>query len=285
MTTILEAIRKKKEENILTLSSIREFVLATVESTLENRLSKLEKQVKSELLEQIGTKIKEIENKPLDAVLTRIGQLKGEPGDKPSKDELSELIKPLIPDPPTKEDLTKLIQPLIPPPIKGDRGDNYILTNNDKQEIAKSIKVPIVEKVVEIVKEPTVTEIVKEIAKHETPTEIADKINTLEERIEPKVIKGLVNYLKVLQRAMREKSSGGGGMGNWITEAPSGTINGVNTSFTITNGVAGGGRAIILLYNGQVQEYTNHFTVSGKTITMLFAPETGTYLFAMYVRG
>ena len=54
------------------------------------------------------------------------------------------------------------IPDFIPPPLKGD---SYVLTEDDKQVIAKSIKVPIVEKVIEkteIREVPIVTEITKE---------------------------------------------------------------------------------------------------------------------------
>lgn len=60
--------------------------------------------------------------------------IKGDPGDKPSRDELVEIITPLIPKPikgdkgdtPKKEELIKIIVPLIPKPIKGDKGDKPI---------------------------------------------------------------------------------------------------------------------------------------------------------------
>jgi hypothetical protein len=68
--------------------------------------------------------------------------------------------------------------------LKGDKGDSYVLTQKDKKEIAAGIDVPIVEKVV--IKQP----IIKEVAVTDTPDEIADKINTLEEKIELKTIKG-----------------------------------------------------------------------------------------------
>ncbi len=73
---------------------------------------------------------------------------------------------------------------------KGDKGDSYILTEDDKTEIASKVTVPVVEKVIEktekvIVEQPieiNKTEIVKEtveVAKYETGEEIAKKINDL----------------------------------------------------------------------------------------------------------
>src|SRR3990167_2678382 len=49
---------------------------------------------------------------------------------------------------PKDERLKKLIEPLIPAPKKGE---DYVLTKEDKQEIASKIDVPIVEKIVETI--------------------------------------------------------------------------------------------------------------------------------------
>jgi hypothetical protein len=100
---------------------------------------------------------------------------KGDKGDEPSDDRLVEIITPLIPEPikgdsPTRSELIELIEPLIPAPIKGDDGDTYVLTEKDKQDIASSIEVPVVEKVVER------TEVIKEVASLETPTSIKEKL-------------------------------------------------------------------------------------------------------------
>ena len=88
-----------------------------------------------------------------------------------------------------KLDEEKVVEKIIaniPEPIKGDKGepgdsikgDSYILTSKDKQEIAKSIKVPIVDKVIEktevIIEKP----IVKEVAIAEDRQKIVEKINT-----------------------------------------------------------------------------------------------------------
>lgn len=83
----------------------------------------------------------------------------------------------------------------IPDPIpgkdgkSGKDGKDYILTKNDKEEIASFIEVPIVEKVVEK------TEIIKEIPEEITGENIVDKINELEikpeKQIDAKHIKNL----------------------------------------------------------------------------------------------
>ena len=124
----------------------------------------------------------------------------------------------------------------------------------------------------------------------DTPIQIAEKLNTLEEKVDITVIRGLQKTIQVLQRNIqdvkkRDYMGGGGGSssgGTWYTEVPTGTIDGANMTFTVANTVGSSGKSMFLLYNGQVQEYGTHFTVSGSTITMTFAPETGSALFAMY---
>lgn len=84
---------------------------------------------------------------------------------------------------------------------KGDKGDDYVLTSEDKKEIASLIKVPVVEKVIErteVVKEqPIVTkEIVKEVREVKVDVPFVDdasisyleeKIVSLEEKLEDKI--------------------------------------------------------------------------------------------------
>jgi hypothetical protein len=236
-------------------TAMRSFILNTTTQLVKDALEKLTPKIISEVNDIVSNEIEDL----------RHNVKKGDQGDKPVAGIDYQIPKD---------------------------GKDYILTEADKKQIVAKIKVPIVEKVIEkteIIKEqPIITNEIKEVAKYESPEQIADKLNTLKEKVEISVIKGLNKYLDNLRKSIREKtkfSGGGGGMGNWVTESPSGTINGINTTFTIPSNVASNGKAIILLYNGQVQEYTNHFTVSGKTITMTFAPETGSTLFVMFIRA
>ena len=127
-------------------------------------------------------------------------------------------------------------------------GEDYKLTPKDKLEIANLIDVPIIEKVVErteVVKEqPIITEITKqetkEVAKYEEPLAIADKLNTLEEKVDRKVIKGLDKELfamkKNISEAKRQKGGGGGSGGGGYpvkTYDISSQLNGVLKTFTI----------------------------------------------------
>lgn len=69
-----------------------------------------------------------------------------------------------------------------------------------------------------------------------------------------------------------------------IRETPSGTINGVNVTFTLANTPVAGTETLFL--NGILQEPLagNDYTISGATITMLTAPATGDRLKASYLK-
>lgn len=89
--------------------------------------------------------------------------------------------------------------------LKGDPGkdgNDYILTEEDKKEIASNIEVPIVEKVIEktetIVEKPSITQIVKEVAVADTAKQIAKKINTLDGEIDFAVLKNVPESVEQL---------------------------------------------------------------------------------------
>lgn len=65
-------------------------------------------------------------------------------------------------------------------------------------------------------------------------------------------------------------------------EIPSGTVNGVNATFTLTATPLSG--SLLLQVNGQVQLPTTAYALSGSTITFQagFIPETGDLLYANY---
>jgi hypothetical protein len=150
-------------------------------------------------------------------------KIKGDKGDSPTKEELLNLIQPLI---------------VIPEPI---HGKDYVLTEEDKEEIAKSITVPVVEKVIEkteIIKEQPLffNKIEKEIIKEdkETPEQIRDKLETLENenRLDAKAIKGLddVGILKKNLEIIdsRTRNIGGGNVEVYSNGNKIGTGTGIN---------------------------------------------------------
>lgn len=77
--------------------------------------------------------------------------------------------------------------------------------------------------------------------------------------------------------------------GKWISnifvqETPSGTVNGVNTSFTTTNNPIFAS-AHLLFVNGLLLQQGIHYSISGNTITMTAAPATGQSLLSVYIRS
>lgn len=130
-------------------------------------------------------------------------------------------------------------------PKKGidyDDGKNYILTNEDKQDIAKMFGKVIVEKtIVEkqiITEKPIINEITKieQIENEETGQEIVEKINSLE--IKPS-LQIDAKHIKNLPVRQGTDMSGGIARGGlkliWNTKL-SGLVNGSNAVFTIPAG-------------------------------------------------
>ncbi len=180
--------------------------------------------------------------------------------------------------------------------IKGDKGDlpvagvdypipengkDYVLTDSDKQDIAKKITVPVVEKIIErteVIKEqPIVTNEIKEIIKEVTPIDtgeqIVDKINVLpidpESQIEKEHIKGLEDWMKLMEERISNipRGRGGGGRsGNSVQYYDiSSELNGSTKVFTIPS------NRRVLLITGTSLPTTFRplidYTVDGRTLT------------------
>lgn len=107
--------------------------------------------------------------------------------------------------------------------IKGDPGADYVLTEQDKKEIAATIKVPVVEKVIEkteVIKEiPIVTNEIKEVAVADMAEDIRNKLELLsgDERLDKSAIKGLDETIDDKIKAIPEAKGGGGRQDNWHT--------------------------------------------------------------------
>jgi hypothetical protein len=116
------------------------------------------------------------------------------------------------------------------------------------------------------------------------PEEIADKLNTLEEKVEIKVIKGLKNYFDNINRKIQDvKSSKGGGMGN--VEHKTFSVGSTTTSSDIGSKVAASGNAIWVYYNGQFLVKGTHYTISGTIINWLETFSDNTFVDITYIRS
>lgn len=212
-------------------------------------------------------------------------------------EKISEMIKQLEKEiPEISEQLKEQIKEYVlfhPELFKGEDGKNYILTEKDKKQITDSIKVPVVKQIVEkreIIREKPISIItneIKEVAKYEEPEQIAKKLNSLEEVIEQKVIKGLKekfeefkNAIKNIQRA----KGGGGGMGNVQHESFS--VSSVTTTISVSQKISGMGYAIWAYYNGQNIVRGTHFSVGNdlKTLTLTFVKNDNTIIDIIYIR-
>ena len=113
--------------------------------------------------------IKALSNQKVEIKGAEIITIKGPKGDKPSPEELVELIKPLIPEP---------IQGR-----PGKNGENYILKEEDKDEIASKIKPIIVDKVIEktesvVVEKPVVKKEIIEVARKLNAEEVVELLRS-----------------------------------------------------------------------------------------------------------
>lgn len=192
-------------------------------------------------------------------------------------------------DDPTDEHLLELITPLIPPAIKGD---SYILTAKDKKEIAKSIDVPIVEKIIEkteIIKEqPIVTNEVKEVAITETAEQIIDKINEdeSEKKIKREKVEGLDDEFKRIDKSISSiPRGGGGGRASHSTKFYKLTPDGSTKIFSVPKSVT----SIILmsdfphvLFEGSANGFTINANRTQITLTTDNAPSVSSQLLYQY---
>lgn len=218
-------------------------------------------------------------------------------------EEMSKSIKPLSES--QMEMLEKIAESVygrIKLENKGEDGKDYELTDEDKEEIkekvkkslviptpeeiAKFVKVPIVEKVIEkteVIKEvPIITNEVKEVAVPNTPEQTRDQLESLPEgeKLSIQAIQDLVKELEELKEMIRVASSkrSGGGLSSIALqskfiddETPSGTIDGSNQTFTLANTPI---PSSLKVYRGGArQRVTEDYTLSGRTITFTLAPQ------------
>jgi len=169
-------------EKLTELGLLSEAQLKRLDSIIDNAEQNNElMNIVIQIMDKMSKK-EEPEVKKVQILGAEIITIKGEKGDSPTKEELEEIIKPLIPEvkdgeTPTDDELIKLITPLIPEPVKGDPGDDYVITDSDKKEIASMIEVPIVEKVIE--KTEVIKEVTKEVPNEITGEELVGKLKSI----------------------------------------------------------------------------------------------------------
>lgn len=120
-----------------------------------------------------------------------------------------------------KREIAEMASDLIEvQPVRIRNGQDYVLTEKDKQEIAEKIKVPVVEKttekVIERVETPVYNTEVKEVAIYETASTIRNKLEGLrgDERLSADAIKDLDDKLEGLKRLIIDNQTRGGAGGS-----------------------------------------------------------------------
>lgn len=257
---IKSIIQKNKDRKFLEEGDV------VIRSFIDNKVKEITKKTLEEITSNIVSEVKNIVEDKINDLIRNVK--KGDKGDKPilGKDYL-----------------------LPRDGIDGKDADEEVIIEKVYKIVEKKIKTPqngkdaivdypfVVSKVLEKMPKE------KEETPEEEANEIADRLNILEEKVDIKVIKGLNNWLNNLKNSIREKSSGGGGMGTPVHESHSLTT--VTTYVDTTSNIAASGYALWVYYQGQMVARGVGYTVSGKRITLLFTPENGTYLDIMYIRA
>lgn len=165
---------------------------------------------------------------------------------------------------------------------KGDKGDRGLDGRNGIDADATDI----ITRASKIASEIAVDELRKLIPEVEldTPEQIADKLEELkgDKRLGIGAIKDLADKLKELED--RPIGGGGGGVSKMALDAhfiddetPTGSINGTNKAFVLAN-TPNPTSSLKVYLDGQRMSITEDYTFSGRTITFLTAPLTGSIL-------
>lgn len=177
---------------------------------------------------------------------------------------------------PTDDHLLELITPLIPAPIqgpKGEKGDSIVGPMGPAGRDGESIVGP-----------------KGEDGKDGSPDnaeQVKEKIMQIGLKIED--IEDLEKTLSEMKKGIERRPIFGGGGFNYGAlnshliddETPSGTVNGVNTTFTLVN-KPNPVSSLKVFVNGQRMRVTEDYTFSGVTITFNTPPPTGSILLVDY---
>lgn len=259
MTTLREIIKINNKTNdpairlLDSITRIEEMVKKNITEITERIFEKKKQEIMKELNKEVFKMLNDVKKQILKAENNADMELKGIVSDFQSK--YSETINKVIQEHIDEDAIAEKAFKKIPTPENGKDADP----------------------------KDVVSLVLKELPKEITPEELVKKINTLNEKMEISVIKGLGKILGILKVNLKNVKGGGGGMGNWIHETFTG--DGSTTTFTLSYGVAAAGKAAIVRYQGQVQDDTTHYSISGKSLSITFMPADGTKISIAYVRA
>lgn len=119
----------------------------------------------------------------------------------------------------------------------------------------------------------------------DTPNQVVEKVNTAEQKILQEAVKDLPKDLKEIRDEIKKKGGGGkGGGGVGQVQHERTNISSATTTVSTSFNIAGNGLALFAFYNGQEISRGTEYTVSGKTITLLFTPQDSTVFEVIYWR-
>lgn len=210
-----------------------------------------------------------------------LAAVKPNDGHTPTTDELSAIIGKLLPS-------------YIPAPVKGDPGETPTITELKRlirpivQKLKpKDGKAPTQEEIVSITRPVIEALLTKYLAKMNGKF-FASELNKYTNIVDLSVLKGFEEKWNQLLKLVQSKQTGrkdrpaSGGMGNWVHQRFA--LTSATTSVTLSSKVAANGLAHIVRYQGQVLMYGVQYTISGKTLTLLFTPNNSTNLDIAFVR-
>lgn len=276
---LADAIKQKKQEEAKKRGDLSAFLLE-FQSQMQSTFDRLEEKKKelADFVENSEESMKELKKNLLEKIEDHLeGITQPDDGETPTDERILALIKSVMPplpkdgETPSDKRLLGLIKPLIKIPK------------------VKDGKTPTNEELLYLI-EPVVKSLMPEIKglKPDSPLEIAEKLNTLQEKVDWTVIKGLKDKFATMMRAIKEKTGGspkGGGMGSVVHQTID--LTSASTSFTCSSKVAANGYAIWATYEGANIVRGTAYTMGSdrKTVTLLFTPEDNTHIDLIFIRA
>ena len=290
---ISKLFRAKENPGLAVVEAIQELEAKVAEIEQEAKLivTKQAERAISEAILGLKDELSSLAEKAVqERIFTGISQIKGEKGNTPEKgkdywteSEINEIVSK--------------IQSQIRIPSDGKPGDNgktpvasidYPTKEQVKTQIkffVSQIKIPEPVNGITPIKgkdyftEADIKSIVRQVEELLSPTLIKQKLESLqgEERLDAKAIKNLPKFMGEERKTLHR----GGISLEW--EIPTGTLDGANTSFTLSSPPYTSSTVMIFV-NGVLQKSGdgNDYTISGKTITTITAPPSGSVIWAFY---
>jgi len=275
----IKLLYRIKDENARNLA-IFEF-LQNLEKMVNSLLQEARTEIESikeatklattEVLERVKGEVSSLVEKAIkEQVFNRISQIKGdtgEPGYMPQKkvdywtdEEINQItseIQSKIRIPKDGKDGQTIVGP-SGKSIKGEKGNDGLPG-----------KIP--EKGIDYFTEKEIKGFISKVKDELNMEKILNEIKSLKEILEGMKKQSQFGGQRILHR--------GGATLEW--EAPSGTCNGINTTFTLSN-TPYDSNMVLFFINGQLMKKDDDYTISGKTITATIAPPTGSVVYAHY---